>query len=416
MNQHIRTTSFILCILIVLLLQADAQTAAQDMKPTVILISIDGFRHDYLDRINAPALRAVAAEGTRADALIPQFPTLTFPNHYAIATGLLPAHNGIVGNVMYDENLATKFTMHDHSQVIDGRWWGGEPIWVTAEKQGQKSATMFWPGSEAKIEGVRPSYCVPYDQAMPGARRVEQVLEWIDLPADQRPTLLTLYFEGVDTAGHEYGPKSKQVRRAVLDVDASIRQLLSGLKQRSLLEKVNVVIVSDHGMAETSCKRVIDLQSMIDKGVRVGESGAILTLYGDNKDMETMFEKLQGIAHLTVYRDSETPLRWAYSGNPRIGKIIAVADEGWTIRTSAPSTQPKSCTGGKHGYDNQLPDLQGVFLARGPAFRTGGRIPAFDNIDIYDLVAHLLNLHPAPNDGTLAPFAQALRVEGVQAN
>jgi len=409
MIQHIYRCLVRILVFTIVVLGAAPYAPAARPKPTVILISIDGFRYDYLDRIDAPTLRSLSADGVRADSLIPQFPTLTFPNHYAIATGLLPAHNGIVANVIYDNKLSATFTMRDHSQVADSRWWGGEPIWVTSERQGQKSGIMFWPGSEARIRGFRPSYWVPYDQSMPNHQRVEQILKWIDLPAEQRPTLLTLYFDEVDTAGHEFGPNSEQLRGAVLNVDSSIQELVTALKQRSLFNDVNIVIVSDHGMAETSCKQIIDVQHLIDKNVIVGERGAILTLYAKPYEAEKMLGKLQALAHLTVYRGSDTPPRWRYSGHTRIANIIAVADEGWTIQTSAPSSQPKSCVGGMHGYDNQLPDLQGIFLAHGPEFRPGTRIPAFDNIDIYDLVAHLLKLKAAPNDGSLAPFVQVLR-------
>jgi len=216
-----------------ILLVAQSNSPA-NLKPTVILISIDGFRFDYPEKAETPNLHSVIASGVRADGLIPQFPTLTFPNHYAIVTGLLPAHNGIVANTMYDPALHALFKMTDHAQVTDSRWWGGEPIWVTAEKQGQKAATMFWPGSEAEIEGIHPTYWLPYDKEKSNAERVKQVLDWLDLPASQRPTLLTLYFDEVDHAGHDHGPNSTEVNNAIRDVDTAIGLLMRCISDNNM--------------------------------------------------------------------------------------------------------------------------------------------------------------------------------------
>jgi predicted AlkP superfamily pyrophosphatase or phosphodiesterase len=404
-------TLLVKTVLVLCLSMASCFAAAKQLKPTVLLISIDGFRYDYPEISPSPTIQSLISSGVRADALIPQFPTLTFPNHYAIVTGLTPAHNGIVANTMYDPKIHAMFKMSDDAQVTDARWWKGEPIWVTAEKQHQKSGTLFWPGSEASIQDIRPTYWRHYDKKISDSDRVKQILQWLDLPDAQRPTFLTLYFDRVDTAGHDYGPNSAEVKNAIRMVDDALGELVTGLQERGIYDNMNIVIVSDHGMAETSCDRVVDVRKALNKKSVVAEHGAILSVYVKGPEATLAFEKLKTLPHLTVYRKTGTPLRWEYRGNPRIADIVAVADEGWTVRTADPTDKEKEkgCVGGKHGYDNFLPSLSGIFIAHGPAFLPGSRIPPFDNLSIYDLVAHILKLAPAPNDGSLAPFTRVLR-------
>src|SRR3972149_11774242 len=224
-------------------------SVGQGGKSTVILVSMAGFRPDYLDHTSCPNLRELAMSGTRAEWLIPIFPTKTFPNHYAIATGLYAENNGVVGNTMYDPGFDAMFTMRMRNEVTNARWWGGEPIWVTAEKQGVISAPFFWPGSEAPIGGIRPSYYKAFDASMTEEQRVAQVLQWLDLPDQQRPRFITLYFDRLDNAGHDYGPVYADVDTAVGIIDHAIGQLIAGLTKRGLFEKVMLLVVSDHGMA-----------------------------------------------------------------------------------------------------------------------------------------------------------------------
>jgi predicted AlkP superfamily pyrophosphatase or phosphodiesterase len=392
-----------------------ASVGVKQLQPAVILISIDGFRYDYPEKAATPNLHRMIHGGARAAGLIPQFPTLTFPNHYAMVTGLTPAHNGIVSNTMLDPRRHAMFKLSDRAEVNDSAWWGGEPIWVTAEKQGQRAATMFWPGSEAEIKGLRPTYWVPYDKNVSNADRVKRVLSWLDLPEAQRPTLLTLYFDEVDTAGHDYGPNSKQVKAAIEHVDAALGQLLAGLESRSMGNAIDLVVVSDHGMAETSCRRVVDLRSILARDqVILGEQGALATFYPNGTRAETLIEQLRGTPHVTVYRSDETPLRWNYRGNDRIAPVIAVADEGWTIETRPPTHEPPGCIAGTHGYDNFLPSQQGIFIAYGPDIRAGSEIPAFDNLDVYSVLVRLLHLTPAVTDGSLAPV-EGILLEGLRA-
>src|SRR5688572_11216408 len=234
-----------------------------DGPAPVILISFDGFRWDYETKAPAPNLRSLAARGVRAESLIPSFPTKTFPNHYTIVTGLAPEHHGIVANDIRDVATGRTFSMSKASEVRDPMWWGGEPLWVTAERAGRRAGTMFWPGSEAAIGGVRPSQWRPYLESMSGAARVDQVLAWLDLPAVRRPSLFTLYFEDADSAGHANGPDSDAVRRAIGHVDGYVARLVSGLERRGLATRSNIVVVSDHGMAATVPTQIIELDDYI---------------------------------------------------------------------------------------------------------------------------------------------------------
>lgn len=378
-----------------------------DLKPTVILISIDGFRHDYLQTYSAPNLQRLAARGVRAEALIPCFPTYTFPNHYSMVTGLYPGHHGIVANEMYDPGFNATF-VYNAPEAKKSRWWGGEPIWVTAHKQGQRSATEFWVGSEAPIAGLQPDYWEPFDAKVPPAERVDNILSWLDLPAERRPTFLALYFDQVDHEGHAHGPGSPELGEAIKTVDGAIGKLLNGLRQRGIEDRVNIMVVSDHGMAQASPDRVIFLDDYIGlHRMRELSRNPLLTLWPPNNEIDATFKKLQRVPHLRVYRRGDAPARWHYSGNARIAPIIALADEGWTITTHE-HFKSHEFSRGQHGYDNNLRSMWAIFIAHGPAFKAGAKLPAFPNIDIYDLVAYLLDLKPARNDGTLQVFRAVL--------
>ena len=310
-------------VVLALLLLAHVVFAAEvrDLKPTVILISIDGFRYDYFGKAPTPNLDSLIARGVRARYMVPSFPTKTFPNHYTIVTGLYPAHHGIVANTMWDDDLHATFKMSDRKQVQDARWWGGEPIWVTAQKAGQKTAPMYWPGSEAAIEGRLPTYWEACDEKHKTAfeYRVNKVLSWLDLPAPERPTFLTLYFENVDQAGHDYGPDSPQVVEAIERVDRMIGLLLQGLQARGIEDQVNIVVVSDHGMAACSRQRLIMLDDYVDlSNVIVVDTTPVLAAKAKDGNNAALVARLKRVPHLTVYTPDTVPQRLHFSGNPRI--------------------------------------------------------------------------------------------------
>jgi predicted AlkP superfamily pyrophosphatase or phosphodiesterase len=370
----------------------------------VVLVSIDGFRPGDLDRRWAVRLRDLAAHGVRARWLRPVAPTLTFPNHYTIATGLYPAHHGIVGNTIRDPAIGYTFTIGDTTAVRDARWWGGEPIWVTAEKQGRHAAAFFWPGTEAAIEGVRPTWYRHYDPSVPDRARVDQVLAWLRQPRPRTPGLVTLYFGDVDQAGHRDGPASPQVDSAIARVDSAIGRLEDGLAAAGLADSVDLIVVSDHGMAAVDPTRLIYLDDYVDTtAVAVVEWGATVPLVPVDGEVEGLYRRLAGRhPHLTVYRGADLPARYHDDASPRIAPLIAVADEGWLVTTHGRAAQwgarpPR----GMHGYDPGLRSMRAAFLARGPSFRRGVVVAPFENVHLYALMAVLLGLEPAPNDGTL---------------
>jgi len=371
---------------------------------TVLLISVDGFRWDYFQKADTPNLDKLIEEGVKAESLKPVFPSKTFPNHYTIVTGLYPEHHGIVSNRMYDPNMNAYFSLGDRNAVSDGRWYGGEPLWVTAEKQNVISATYFWPGSEAEIEGIRPSYWKEYNGRTPNSERISQILKWLELPEEKRPRFLTLYFSDTDNAGHRYGPDSPEVVEAIRKIDQNMGELIAGLKARDWFDKINIIITSDHGMTATSKDRVIFLDNYISlDDVDVIDWSPVLALRPKEGKLEAVYQALKNAnSHLAVYKKEEIPERFHYRDNPRITPIIAIADEGWSITShDYYSERPERYDGGAHGYDNELKSMQGIFIARGPAFKSGLKVPTFMNIHIYEMIAHILDIKPAPNDGSL---------------
>jgi predicted AlkP superfamily pyrophosphatase or phosphodiesterase len=384
---------------------AQSGRAAAEFPPTVILVSFDGWRWDYDTKAPAPNLRSLMARGVRAESLIPSFPSKTFPNHYTIVTGLYPGHHGIVGNVVRDPQTGRTLRMSDAREVRDPLWWGGEPIWVTAERQRQRTAAMFWVGSEAPIGGVQPRYWKPYDGRYPADERVDQALGWLDLPAAERPSFITVYFEDTDRAGHADGPDSAEVREAIRRADGYLGRLLRGLERRGLLDAVNVVVVSDHGMTAVDTSRVVVLDDYVSlDDVDVVDINPTVGVFPRSGRNEAAFRALAA-AHprLSVYRKGETPERWHYRDHPRIPPIVGVVDEGWqlalrrTVRdVAAGRIRPAA---GLHGYDPMLMSMRGIFVAAGPGFRRGVTVPAFDNVHIYHALAQILRLTPAPNDG-----------------
>lgn len=397
----------IICgVILALSLSACASTpAAPDgPRPLTILISIDGFRPDYLDPARTPTLARLAAEGVVvAKGMRPSFPSLTFPNHYSLVTGLRPDRHGIVSNTMEDATMpGGQFSMRIKEAVVDGGWWDeGVPLWVTAEKAGVRTGTMFWPGSEAEIHGVRPTRSAAFDQKMPSATRVDVLLGWLDDPAT-RPGFATLYFDIVDTAGHWYGPGAPETDKAVAEVDAAIARLLEGLKARGIV--ANLVIVADHGMAPVSVGQTIVADAADPGAVRMVTGGAtagFALIPGQEARGEAAL--LRKHEHMTCWRKADLPARFHYGRNARVPAIICLAEVGWYIGSaeSVAKKKPETRTTGAHGYDPDAPEMAALFLAWGPSVRAGGTVEGMDNVDVYPLLARMIGVTPEPSDGTL---------------
>ena len=389
-----------------------AKPATADAHRSVLLVSLDGFRADYLDSGLAPNLSRIAREGVRAQGMTPSYPSLTFPNHYTLVTGLVPDHHGMIHNTMRDPALGA-FKLSDRRAVGEGRWWGGEPVWVGAEKAGLRAATMYWPGSEAAIAGVRPTRWYAYEdgKAMPLPERIDTVLGWLSEPDATRPRFATLYFETVDHDAHAWGPDSPQAHAAVRTVDTQIGRLLEGLDARGLRDRVELIVVSDHGMATVPRSHLIAVEDVLTREeAKVVTIGQVITVQ-PNPGFEAVVErKLLGPHEAyDCWRKGELPVRWRYGTHPRIPPIVCQMHEGWDMLPREVVAQRPDHDRGSHGYDPALPSMQALFVARGPSFKPGVVLPRFPNTDVYPLLARLVGIRPASNDGDIAPLLPALR-------
>ena len=397
-----------------------ALTACAGLRPTtppagppqrVLLISLDGFRWDYIERPGAVRLRQLASVGVRAERLVPVFPSKTFPNHYTIVTGLYTEHHGIVANRMRDSVLG-EFGMGDSPSVRDARWWGGEPIWVTAEKQGVRTAPYLWPGVEAPIGGVRPRWYIKFDGTTTRAQRVEAVLRYLAIPGDTTPRFVTEYFNDLDNAGHGYGPSSPQADSAIARVDSAVGALVDGIARLGLADRVNVIVVADHGMAPLARDRAIYLDDYVSMdSLDVIDWTPVADIAPKAGHAAYVFSHLAGAnAHLAVYRKGTLPARFVFNNHPHITPIVALADEGWKITTHERANRsPATAWGGDHGFDPQLKSMGAIFVAAGPAFRRGVVVPPFQNIHLYALMARILGITPVNTDGSLDSVRALLR-------
>ncbi|TPE45856.1 alkaline phosphatase family protein [Pontibacter mangrovi] len=382
----------------------------QMQKPYVIMISVDGFRYDYADKYNAHNLQALRASGVEAASMIPSFPSKTFPNHYTLVTGMYPSTHGLINNYFYDPQRREYYSMRNRAQVEDGSWYGGVPLWVLAEQNSMLSASYYWVGSEAPVQGLRPTYWYKYREDIPFEERVQTVVNWLELPAEKRPHLITFYLPEVDHAGHRFGPDAPETQQAVQELDARLKQLTEAVAATGL--PVNYVFVSDHGMTQIDQEHTLSMPAAIDTAdFLVSGAGMVVELHAKNKDaIKPTYKKLKKESRgaYKVYLKRKMPKRLHYGIKDdkydRIGDILLLTDAPKVFNFSSRKPSP-----GAHGFDPYaVKDMHATFYAWGPAFAKGKKLPSFENIQVYPIVAKLLGLkysHKIDGDGKIAKEA-----------
>lgn len=415
---------FILDFYIVLILQyfyLSEELRANPCGQTLIMVSVDGFRWDYLTLNNAeltPNLHFIARTGVKAKFTRSAFTTTTYPNHYTMVTGLYPESHGIVSNYMYDPEFKARFDL----KTTDPRWWKAEPLWITNQKAGHISGVIYWPGYHVKIQSHSPLLTVNTPSANTDIgnttgriysykKRVDTVLHWLE--RNSPPNFIALYFEEPDESGHKFGPESKKLWKVIKMVDNTIGYLIRELRDRKLLDRVNLIVTSDHGMTTISSKRQIYLDRYVDPNSYELWDASTNFMIDPRKDkFNYVYSSLQKVPHLKAYNKSEIPTAFHYKHSRRLSPILAMPDLGWTINTTKTSLKVSGLwEGGNHGYSNQELDMHALFVARGPAFRSGYNANAFDNINLYSLLCKVLGVKPRPNNGTLAATEYMLKPE-----
>lgn len=392
---------------------------APAQRPPLILISIDGFRADYLQRGRTPNLKALADGGARG-SMRPSFPSLTFPNHYTLVTGKLPDHHGMVANYMYDPTYPgataeNRLAYFDKKKGTDGFWWkGATPMWVSAERAGLNVVSVYWPGSQAEIGGVRLAHAPEWQQST-SQSRVDMLLSWMDVPAAERPRASLLYFDQVDNDGHHHGPDSPELNASIAEVDAAVGRLLDGLKARGIA--ANIVIVSDHGMIDVSPQRTYYISQLLGKDglpadaktdprydiIYWGSVAMLNPLPGHEAEVDQLTRT--HYEHMQCWHKGDIPARYRFGRNPRVTEIVCLAEPGWQVAGFA----DVGTDVGNHGYDPTTPEMAALFIANGPSIEPGVSLPVFDNVDVYSLEMRLLGLRPEPNDGSLKALRPVLK-------
>ena len=395
-----------------------AKTQQIDPTPYVIMISFDGFRHDYVEKFDAPNFKAFIEDGVAAKAMIPSFPSKTFPNHYSLVTGLYPDHHGLVDNTFYDKALDLQYSIGNRERVENPAFYGGLPLWQLTQQNGMKSASYFWVGSEAPIAGDFPSYYHIYDGSVSNESRVQTVIDWLKLPETERPHFITLYFSDVDSQGHTFGPDHEETKKAVLEMDRLLGLLKSGVDALDLA--TNIILVSDHGMEPIYPKRenyidIKDLQAKIEgTETKLISNGPHAHFYlGESDDPDDIVRRLSvGADHFKVYKKSELPKHLNYGTHDRIGDVMIILEPGHYISSESRIERAieTQSTRGEHGFDPySTENIGAIFYANGPNFKKGLQIDKFENIHVYPLVAEILGIRNYPKvDGKLNVLRKTL--------
>ena len=380
--------AWILCCL----LMAGCRPSAPAADRYVVVLSMDGFRSDYPGRAHTPVLDSLGKAGVKA-AFRPCYPSVTFPNHYSMATGLHPDHHGLVHNSFYDPALDSVYTRRS----TDPRFFGGEPIWNTAERQGVRTANYYWVGSEIAVNGRQPSTWKKFDSSVPFKNRADSVIAWLRRPAETRPHLVMWYLEEPDYSGHVCTPDSAATTRAIERVDSVLGYFFAQARKLDIFDKTDFLVVSDHGMATYTPEKSVDLCDYLprDSFDHVFD-GVPTLLYPKKGYADKAYEILKKVPNVTVWRKGEVPERFVYGNNPRVSELIVAPHIGTYVVFG---NRPKAKAGGAHGYDNFTPEMEGIFYAAGPSFKEHKELPAMPNVNLYLIIARLLGIQPAPNDG-----------------
>ena len=374
----------------------------------VVLVSFDGCRWDYPDLYDLPNFNEMAEKGVKAERVISSFPTKTFPNHYSLATGLYPDHHGLINNTFYAPDLDLLYSIGNREMVENPDFYGGEPIWNTAEKQDMISASFFWVGSEAPVQGMQPTYWKKYDGSVPFTARVDTVLHWLQLPLEERPRLIMLYFQEPDGIGHEYGPVHEETGRVMEELDNILGYLKRGIDALEYGDKVNLLVTSDHGMGATSKERYVNIYDHMEAEwvEKVIGGNPVYLVDAVDEYVDETVSSLDAAEGISAWKKADIPVHLNYGSHSRMTDILLVADSSWSVGTKP---EMSGYSGGAHGYDNSNTDMHNIFFAEGPDFRSGYEHPPFENVDIYPLIAHILGLEPAETDGQLEDVAGMLK-------
>ena len=368
----------------------------QQKRNLTIVVSLDAFRWDYPTIYNTPWLDSIAANGVAA-TIVPSYPSSTIPNHFTLATGLVPDHHGIVNSQFWAPEKGELFSMGDSATRYNPYYFGGEPIWVTAKKQGVKSASIYWVGSDVAIQGLYPDYYLRWDNEprLTYPQRVDEALRIAKLPESERPSLLMVYFDEPDWTTHHYGPIAQESEAVIEELDSLMGILYRGLKE--LDYGVNLIVTSDHGMTEISDEKFISIEQSVNPDwVERIVSTNPTSIFCKEGCRDSLFNQLSKVKHISVWRKEEVPAHLNYGTSNHLGDIIVAPDLGWQFATT-----PRGLNGA-HGYDINEPDMQIIFRACGPDFKRGYTLPhSFSNVDLYSILAELLKIEPAKTDGSL---------------
>jgi len=374
---------------------------------TVIIVSIDGFRNDYLERMTfTKNLNKLSFKGNKAEFLKPSFPTTTFPNHYTLVTGLYPESHGIVANTFYDKELNKTFNIRDNELIKFPEWWGGSPIWVEAEKNNIKTAVCMWVGSNVVINGYSPSYVVEFNPHTTLDEKLKIVTKWLKLPKAQKPKLILVYLPEVDEAAHKYGVNSNEVNVSLKQVDKFVNKLYKKIHKKKYRNNTNLIILSDHGMADIKQNGLIYIEDIFDEKDKVEVVSYTPHLFikdSENLNIDYLYEKMVNASinngHWMPFKREDILERFHYRNNERISPLMGIAETGYTF-----SYKNKTLPVAMHGYDNEEENMRAFFLGVGPIFSKfpGQVIPPFNNVEIYNLVSTILNITEIPpNNGTV---------------